>query len=377
MTPTDAKAIDFKARLGSLFEKVEEVRGFFDLDHKTGELGTINARLASPEVWQDQKLSQSLQQRKKLLEKDIQFFKGILGQKEELEVLVELAAEGESVEAEGAAAVGRLETALQEAELRALFYDPDDPRNAIMTIHPGAGGTESQDWAQMLLRMYLRYAERKGFKAEVLDQQPGEEAGLKSATIRLEGDFAFGNLGQETGVHRLVRISPFDAAKRRHTSFAAVFVYPEIDEDIQIDINPDDLRIDTYRASGAGGQHVNRTDSAVRITHIPTGIVVQCQNERSQHKNKAMVMKILKARLYELEKTKRNEKLEKLEDLKSDIAWGNQIRSYVLHPYRMIKDLRTRVETGDTDRVLDGDLDEFIKAALVLRKKGGAAPAAG
>ena len=246
-----------------------------------------------------------------------------------------------------------------------------------MTIHPGAGGTESQDWAQMLLRMYLRYAERKGFKAEILDQQPGEEAGLKSATIRLEGDYAFGNLGQETGVHRLVRISPFDAAKRRHTSFAAVFVYPEVDEDIQIDINPDDLRVDTYRASGAGGQHVNRTDSAVRITHIPTGIVVQCQNERSQHKNKAMVMKILKARLYELEKSKRNEKMEKLEDQKSDIAWGNQIRSYVLHPYRMIKDLRTRVETGDTDRVLDGDLDEFIKAALVLRKKGGAALAAG
>ncbi len=271
------------------------------------------------------------------------------------------------------AAVLRLEKDIQEAELRALFFDPDDPRNAILTIHPGAGGTESQDWAQMLLRMYMRYAERKGFKAEVLDHQPGEEAGLKSATIRFEGDYAFGNLSQETGVHRLVRISPFDAAKRRHTSFAAVFVYPDVDEDIQIDINPDELRIDTYRASGAGGQHVNRTDSAVRITHIPTGIVVQCQNERSQHKNKAMAMKILKARLYELEKMKQNERLEKLEDTKSDIAWGNQIRSYVLHPYRMIKDLRTRVETGDTDRVLDGDLDEFVKAALVLRKRSAAA----
>jgi peptide chain release factor 2 len=289
---------------------------------------------------------------------------------------VELAAEGENVDTDAATAIDRLETALQEAELRALFFDADDPRNAIMTIHPGAGGTESQDWAQMLLRMYLRYAERKGFKVEILDQQPGDEAGLKSATIRLEGDYAFGNLGQETGVHRLVRISPFDAAKRRHTSFAAVFVYPEVDEDIQIDINPDDLRIDTYRASGAGGQHVNRTDSAVRITHIPTGIVVQCQNERSQHKNKAVVMKILKARLYELEKSKRNEKMETLADQKSDIAWGNQIRSYVLHPYRMIKDLRTRVETGDTDRVLDGDLDEFIKATLVWRKKSGSAAAA-
>jgi len=226
----------------------------------------------------------------------------------------------------------------------------------------------------MLLRMYLRYGERRGFKTEILDNQPGEEAGLKSATIRFEGDYAFGNLSQETGVHRLVRISPFDAAKRRHTSFAAVFAYPDVDEDIQVEINPEDLRIDTYRSSGAGGQHVNRTDSAVRITHLPTGIVVACQNERSQHKNKAMAMKILKARLYDLEKTKQNEKMEKLEDAKSDIAWGNQIRSYVLHPYRMIKDLRTRVETGDTDRVLDGDLDEFIKAALVLRKKTAAAP---
>jgi peptide chain release factor 2 len=320
-------------------------------------------------VWQDQKASKALQQKKKLLEKDIHFFRKVLAQKEELEVLAELSAEGESVEADVEAATGRLEKDLQEAELRALFYDGDDPRDAILTIHPGAGGTESQDWAQMLLRMYLRYAERKGFKTEILDQQPGEEAGLKSATVRVEGDYAFGNLSQETGVHRLVRISPFDANKRRHTSFAAVFAYPDVDEDIQIEINPDELRIDTYRASGAGGQHVNRTDSAVRITHIPTGIVVQCQNERSQHKNKAMAMKILKARLYELEKTKQNAKLEKLEDAKSDIAWGNQIRSYVLHPYRMIKDLRTRVETGDTDRVLDGDLDEYIKAALVLRKR--------
>jgi peptide chain release factor 2 len=326
-------------------------------------------------VWQDHKASQALQQKKRLLEKELQFFKRILGHQEELEVLSELAAEGESVQADIDAAVLRLEADLQEAELRALFYNEDDPRNAILTIHPGAGGTESQDWAQMLLRMYLRYAERKGFKTEVLDHQPGEEAGLKSATVRVEGEYAFGDLSQETGVHRLVRISPYDAAKRRHTSFAAVFVYPEIDEDIEVAINPEELRIDTYRASGAGGQHVNRTDSAVRITHVPTGIVVQCQNERSQHKNKAMAMKILKARLYELEKTKQNAKLEKLEDAKSDIAWGNQIRSYVLHPYRMIKDLRTRVETGDTDRVLDGDLDEFIKAALVLRKKS--APATG
>ena len=330
-------------------------------------------RLASPEVWQDQKTSQALQQKKKRLEKDIQFFRQILGQKEELEVLTELAAEGESVGAETEAGIFRLDKNLQEAELRALFYDEDDPRNAILTIHPGAGGTESQDWSQMLLRMYLRYTERKGFKVEILDQQPGEEAGLKSATVRIEGDYAFGNLSQETGVHRLVRISPFDAAKRRHTSFSAVFVYPEVDEDIEININPDDIRIDTYRSGGKGGQHVNTTDSAVRITHIPTGFVVQCQNERSQHKNKASAMKVLRARHYELEHRNKRVKIDALEDAKSEIAWGNQIRSYVLHPYRMIKDLRTRVETGDTDKVLDGDLDEFIKAALVLRKKSASA----
>ena len=245
----------------------------------------------------------------------------------------------------------------------------DDPRNAILTIHPGAGGTESQDWAQILFRMYLRYAERKGFKAEVLDSTPGEEAGLKNAAIRIEGEFAFGNLSQETGVHRLVRISPFDANKRRHTSFAAVFAYPEVDDTVELDINPEDLRIDTYRSSGKGGQHVNTTDSAVRITHNPTGIVVQCQNERSQHKNKAMCMKVLTSRLYEIEKKKKREKIDKMEDLKSEIAWGNQIRSYVLQPYRLIKDTRTKLEIGDVDRVLDGDLDEFIKAMLVLRKK--------
>jgi peptide chain release factor 2 len=261
---------------------------------------------------------------------------------------------------------------LEEAEFRTLYFDPDDSRNAILTVHPGAGGTESQDWAQMLLRMYLRYAERRGYKAEVLDYLPGEEAGLKSATVRVEGEYAFGNLSQESGVHRLVRISPFDSNKRRHTSFAAVFVFPEVEDDIEIDINPEELRIDTYRSSGRGGQHVNVTDSAVRITHLPTGIVVQCQSERSQHKNKASAMKVLKARLYELEKKKQLEKFEKMEESKSDIAWGSQIRSYVLHPYRQIKDLRTKLEVGDVDRVLDGDLDEFIKASLVQRKQSAA-----
>jgi len=280
-----------------------------------------------------------------------------------------LAREGEDVSRDLESALSTLAESLEEAELQSLFFEVDDGRNALFTIHPGAGGTESQDWAQMLLRMYLRYAERKGYKTEILDSMPGEEAGIKSVTVRVEGDYAYGRLSQESGVHRLVRISPFDSNKRRHTSFAAVFVFPEVEEDIEVDINPDDLKIDTYRSGGKGGQHVNVTDSAVRITHLPTGIVVQCQNERSQHKNKASAMKVLKGRLYELEKKKQLEKFEKMEEAKSDIAWGNQIRSYVLHPYRLIKDLRTRLETGDVEKVLDGDLDNFIKASLLQRKK--------
>ena len=342
---------------------------FFDLPQKKSELQKVGEQLSSPEIWQDQDRLQSLQRNKKVLERKISLFSQLIDKKEELEVLAELTEEGENVQEEITNDLIIFNKKLEEIKLQALYDDPDDPRNAILTIHPGAGGTESQDWAQMLLRMYLRYAERKGYKSEVLDLLPGEEAGLKSATVRVVGDHAYGNLCQESGVHRLVRISPFDANKRRHTSFAAVFVYPEVDDNIEIDINPEDLRIDTYRASGRGGQHVNVTDSAVRITHIPTGIVVQCQNERSQHKNKATAMKVLMARLYELEKKKKLEKKEKLEDTKSDIAWGNQIRSYVLHPYRMIKDMRTKVEIGDVDRVLDGDIEEFIKSNLLLRKE--------
>jgi peptide chain release factor 2 len=245
-----------------------------------------------------------------------------------------------------------------------------DRKNAIVTIHPGAGGTESQDWAEMLLRMYLKWTERRGFKREVIDLQPGEEAGIKSATLTVTGDYAYGLLGAEAGVHRLVRISPYDQAARRHTSFASVYVWPELPDDIDIDLEEKDLRIDTYRSSGAGGQHVNVTDSAVRITHLPTGIVVSCQNERSQHKNRASAMKVLKARLYDLRLKEQQAKLEQIGGEKKDIAFGSQIRSYVLHPYQMVKDHRTKYQVGDVERVLDGDLDDFIKAFLMKRALG-------
>ena len=258
---------------------------------------------------------------------------------------------------EAAAKISQVTQGVAEIELSQILGGPDDRRNAIVSLHPGAGGTEAQDWAEILLRMYLRWADRRGYRTELLEYQPGEEAGAKSVTFTVEGQYAYGYLKAEAGIHRLVRISPFDANSRRHTSFASVFVYPEIDEA--------DLRIDTYRSSGAGGQHVNKTDSAVRLTHLPTNIVVACQNERSQHKNKAMAMKILRSRLYELEIEKQKEKMEVYHKTKKDIAWGSQIRSYVLHPYRMVKDHRTGMEMGDADRVLDGDLDRFIQAYLL------------
>lgn len=258
-----------------------------------------------------------------------------------------------------------LADSVEELELRGLLSEPEDHKNAILSIHPGAGGTESQDWAQMLMRMYLRWAERHDFKTTVLDLLPGEEAGIKSVTIEVNGAYAFGYLKSEIGVHRLVRISPFDSNGRRHTSFASVFVLPEVEDEVDIEINPNDLRIDTFRASGAGGQHVNRTDSAVRITHIPTNIVVSCQNERSQHKNKANAMKILYARLYQRRQEEERAKRQKFEDSKTDIAWGNQIRSYVFHPYNLVKDHRTEHETGNVQRVMDGEFDDFIYAYLL------------
>src|SRR5581483_2817055 len=260
---------------------------------------------------------------------------------------------------------------VEQLESRTMLSEENDALNAIVTVHPGAGGTESQDWAEMLMRMYLRWAERQGFKTEINELQDGDEAGIKSATFTVTGEYAFGLLSGETGVHRLVRISPFDQAKRRHTSFASVFVSPEIDESIEIDIKPDDIKTDTYRSGGKGGQHVNTTDSAVRLTHIPTGIVVACQNERSQHKNRERAMKVLRSKLYEYELEKKRAASKKLEDSKLDIDFGSQIRSYVLAPYQLVKDHRSKVEVGDVDRVLDGDLKPFIRAFLVARRDQG------
>ncbi len=261
--------------------------------------------------------------------------------------------------------ITNLASELEKSEVRILLSGTDDLKNAILTIHPGAGGTESQDWAQMLMRMYLRWAERRGYRSEINDLQQGDEAGIKNVIITISGEYSYGYLKAESGIHRLVRISPFDANKRRHTSFASVFVTPEVDDDITIDIKDDELRIDTFRAGGAGGQHVNKSDTAVRITHLPSGIVVGCQNERSQFQNKATAMKILKSRLYELKLQEEKEKMDVINSQKTDIAWGHQIRSYVLHPYRMVKDHRTEVEIGNADAVLDGDIDRFIESYLV------------
>jgi len=286
---------------------------------------------------------------------------------DDLALLCEIASEEEDGRAQEEIRneLDRLSASVRDDELKMMLGSEQDSMNAIMSIHAGAGGTEAQDWAEMLLRMYLRWAERKGFTATIIDYLPGDEAGLKSVTLTLRGEYAFGYAKAEIGIHRLVRISPFDAGARRHTSFASVFVYPEVDDRIIIEIDEKDLRIDTFRSTGAGGQHVNKTDSAVRITHRPTGIVVQCQNERSQHKNKAMAMKYLQSRLYEMKLQEQNEKLREINKTKKDIAWGSQIRSYVLHPYKMVKDHRTNVETGNVNKVLDGDIDVFIEAYLL------------
>jgi len=286
---------------------------------------------------------------------------------DDVEVLLEFTESGETEIEEVLEELQSYSKIIDDVELKMILGEEQDTQDAIVTIHPGAGGTESQDWAEMLFRMYSRWVEQKDFNKEIMDYQPGDEAGLKDVTFEVKGDYAYGLLKAEAGIHRLVRISPFDSNSRRHTSFASVFVYPSSDEEIEIEIEPGDLRIDTYRASGAGGQHVNKTDSAIRITHLPTGIVAQCQNERSQHKNKATAMKVLKARLYQLELEKQKENNKELENTKMDIGWGSQIRSYVFHPYNMVKDHRTKEETGNISAVMDGALDNFIKAFLLSR----------
>ena len=339
--------------------------GIFDYDAKAERLRTVNASLEDPAVWNDPKKAQELGKEKKSLD-DIVLALGRLTQ--EIEDNTELfeMSRADSDEA-GLVTIEedtqRIQAEIEKLESRRMFNNPADPLNAFLDIQAGAGGTEACDWASMLLRQYLKYAERKGFKATLEDESPGDVAGIKGATLKIEGEYAFGLLRTETGVHRLVRKSPFDSAGGRHTSFASIFVYPEIDDSIEIDINPADVRTDTFRASGAGGQHINKTDSAVRLTHLPTGIVVQCQDGRSQHSNRDVAWKRLRSRLYDFEMRKRMEAQQKLEDTKTDVGWGHQIRSYVLDQSR-IKDLRTNVEISNTQKVLDGDLDTFIEASL-------------
>ena len=342
--------------------------GFFDVPSRREELKRIETEASAPDFWNNQEAAQKLLQNRSRLEKKIDRHEHFQSQIDDAQVLFEFAEEDETSVKELQSLLQRLEHDLGLAETEMLLAGDNDRRNAICTIHPGAGGTESQDWAEMLLRMYLKWAEQREFKTEVLEYQPGEEAGLKSVTFRVEGEYAYGLLAAEAGVHRLVRISPFDQAARRHTSFASLFVYPEIDEDIEVDIQDKDLRVDTYRATGAGGQHINTTDSAVRITHLPTNIVVSCQNQRSQHQNRAVAMQVLRSRLYELELEKRQAETAELEANKADISFGSQIRSYVLAPYQLVKDTRTKLERGNVDAVLSGDIDDFITNYLLSKK---------
>jgi peptide chain release factor 2 len=328
------------------------------------ELGKESLR---EDFWSDQNKAREVLQEQSRLTDTVANWKKLANNVNDLELLHQIAAEehDEQAQKDIGSELEMLNSVVRSYELKMMLASEQDTMNAIMSIHAGAGGTEAQDWAEMLLRMYLRWAERRRLAATIIDYLPGDEAGLKSVTWTLRGDYAYGYAKAEIGIHRLVRISPFDAGARRHTSFASVFVYPEVDDKIVIEIDEKDLRIDTYRSTGAGGQHVNKTDSAVRITHIPSGIVVQCQNERSQHKNKAMAMKYLQSRLYEMKLREQNEKLQEINKTKKGITWGSQIRSYVLHPYKMVKDHRTNLETGNVNKVLDGDIDEFIEAYLL------------
>ena len=339
--------------------------GIFDYDQKADQLNAVTRELEDPKVWDNTERAQELGKEKKALESVVVTLDRVVDGLKDAEELFAMAREENDDETMVSVAtdIDAIEKEIASLEFRRMFDNPADPLNCFIDIQAGAGGTEAQDWASMLLRMYVKYGERKGYGVDVLEESEGEVAGIKTATIKLTGEYCFGMLRSETGIHRLVRKSPFDSNARRHTSFCSVFVYPEIDDSFEIEINPADLRVDTYRASGAGGQHINKTDSAVRITHIPSGIVVQCQNDRSQHRNRAEAMAMLKSRLYEAEIRKRQAEQQKLEDAKTDIGWGHQIRSYVLDQSR-IKDLRTNVEVGNTQSVLDGDLDQFIEASL-------------
>ena len=339
--------------------------GIFDVEALTEKLAEVDEEAQDPEIWSDQDRAKKVMRRRADLQQQVATAATLSEAGDELEILAEMARDGDAgVDAELAATLDRLSPELDRIELTAKMTGDHDTANAFIEIHPGAGGTESADWAEMLQRMYLRWCERRGFDIEVIDQQPAEEAGIKASTLLIKGPYSYGNLKSENGVHRLVRISPFDQQSRRHTSFASVHVYPEIDDDVEFEIPEKDLRIDRYCSSGPGGQGVNTTYSAVRVVHEPTGVIVTCQNERSQIKNLASAMKVLKARLFELELEKREEELDKLKGPKKDISWGNQIRSYVLQPYRMVKDLRSGHEVGDADRILDGDIDGFIEAFL-------------
>jgi len=342
----------------------------FEASRPEEELTRLEARASAPDFWKDQAEAQKIQQRRRRLEQDRDLIVSLKKKSDDLGVLIEWADAGEAVDAEFSQALEVFDQDVQAGEIKKMLGGEHDRRNAIITIHPGAGGTESQDWAEMLLRMYMRWTERRGFKREMIDYQPGEEAGLKSATLTITGEYAYGLLAAEAGVHRLVRISPFDQAARRHTSFASLYVWPELPEDVDIQVEDKDLRIDTYRSSGAGGQHVNVTDSAVRITHLPSGLVVSCQNERSQHRNRDSAMKVLKARLYDLKMKDNQAKLDAISGVKKEIGFGSQIRSYVLHPYQLAKDHRTKESVGDVNRVLDGDIDVFIKSYLMKKSSG-------
>ncbi|MGA8141164.1 MAG: peptide chain release factor 2 [Desulfobaccales bacterium] len=359
--------LEIRAKITEFKDRLQLLRGIFDLAGKQVRLRHLQELLAAPELWDDQaRAAEILKERGGLLQ-DLAEWQGKENQVEDLEVLLDLAVEEEDPKAlkEAAGELASLAATFRDWELKLLLGGEEDQLNAIVTIHAGAGGTEAQDWTEILLRMYLRYAERHGFKSETIDLQPGDEAGVKSVTFSVTGPYAHGYLKSESGIHRLVRISPFDASGRRHTSFAAVQVLPEVDDRIQIDIQEKDLRIDTFRASGPGGQHVNKTSSAVRLTHLPSGIVVSSQTERSQHRNRDLAMKVLRARLYDLEKRKQQEKKHELQESQKEIAWGSQIRSYVMQPYRLIKDHRTKYEAGNVDAVLDGDLDGFIEAYIL------------